>query len=51
MGKQRGNQLAWQLSVSNRMRYRQSLPHDEMAGRLLTLHPILLGGRNQRARL
>jgi hypothetical protein len=51
MGKRRGNQSARQLSVSNHTRYRQSLPHDEMATSLLKLHPILLGGRDQRARL
>ena len=51
MGKRRGNQSAQQLSVSTRTRYRQSLPHDETAASLLTLHPILLGGRDRRARL
>ena len=51
MGKRRGNQSARQLSVSTRTRYRQSLPHDETAASLLTLHPILLGGRDRRARL
>jgi hypothetical protein len=51
MGKQRGNQSARQLSVSTRTRYHQSLPHDETAASLLTFHPILLGGRNRRARL
>ena len=51
MGKRRGNQSARQLSVSTRTRYRQSLPHDETAASLLTFHPILLGGRDRRARL
>jgi hypothetical protein len=51
MGKRRGNQSAWQLSVSTRTRYRQSLPHDETAASLLTFHPILLGGRDRHARL
>ena len=51
MGKRRGNQSARQLSVSTRTRYRQSLPHDETAASLLTLHPILLGGRDRRAHL
>ncbi len=51
MGKRRGNQSARQLSVSTHTRYRQSLPHDEMAASLLTFHPILLGGRDRRARL
>ena len=51
MGKQRGNQSARQLSVSTRTRYRQSLPHDETAASLLTFYPILLGGRDRRARL
>ena len=51
MGKRIGNQSDRQLSLSTRTRYRQSLPHDETAASLLTFYPILLGGRDRRARL